>query len=180
MMSSSGFLWSSLFHRQKVWTCISQFPAVSEMPQPQQNNPYRLSSVPYSPLHPTPCLRMRVRIMAEIVGGTLKKTVRASFQIGGIEHDVHFVLCRAALYAHRFSDDVGEESMLHSQHQECKSIGGKLQLDSIGKQIFLLFCTTTSFLFNTHCNHFTVKGETQQSKCVATSVYVRGPRMTLF
>lgn len=51
----------------------------------------------------------------------------------GIEHDVHFVLCGAALYAHRFSDHVGRESMGHSQFEGCKSIGGKLQLDGIGK-----------------------------------------------
>lgn len=35
-----------------------------------------------------------------------------------------FVLHGAALYAHRFSDDVGEESMGHGQHQQCKSFGG--------------------------------------------------------
>lgn len=51
----------------------------------------------------------------------------------GIEHDVHFVLRGAALYAHRFSDHVGRESMGHSQFEGCKSIGGKLQLDGIGK-----------------------------------------------
>lgn len=62
--------------------------------------------------------------------------MRVSSYSDRIEHDVHLCalyFCGAALYAHRFSDDVGKESMGHSQYQECKSIGGKLQLDSIGK-----------------------------------------------
>ncbi|KAJ4942254.1 hypothetical protein JOQ06_012120, partial [Pogonophryne albipinna] len=94
------------------------------MSQPAQNNPYGLSPVPllcssasYSPppcfpssvwIYPShatpPCLRIGARIMG-----------RSSRRNPEQENE------------RRFSDDVGKESMGHSQYQECKSIGRKLQ-----------------------------------------------------
>lgn len=126
-----------------------------EMSQPVHNNPYSLSVVPLlcssPPYSPLPLFLSSVwsypshpPLFEDGVENNGTKwqeehrwreweEVRVSSYSEGIEHDVHFVLCGAALYAHRFSDDVGKESMGHSQYQECKSIGGKLQLDRIGK-----------------------------------------------